>query len=279
LSVTANSPASTPKTSTTNSWLFPPQTREVQFDEKWAFVGKKEKNCDPADPADDRQGDNWDHVAFDPEHRLVVSVVPGQRITENTQELVQDFKKRTEGRIPNLITTDEYAVYKTAILEAYGEEVIPERTGKPGRPKAPYRVPLADLKYATVHKTRKKGRVVKIDYRVVFGTLMAITAALALSKVSRAINTAFVERHNGTDRNRNARKVRKTYCFSKDWDVHEAVTYFTMYSYNFCWPVRTLRQRDSEGGWQERTPAMAAGLADHVWTLTEWLTFPAVQRE
>ncbi len=135
MSVTANLPASTPKTSTTNSWLFPPQTREVQFDEKWAFVGKKEKNCDPADPADDRQGDNWDHVAFDPEHRLVVSVVPGERISENTQEVVQDFKKRTEGRIPNLITTDEYAAYKTAILEAYGEEVIPERTGKPGRPK------------------------------------------------------------------------------------------------------------------------------------------------
>ncbi len=279
MSVTANLPASTPKTSTTNSWLFPPQTREVQFDEKWAFVGKKEKNCDPADPADDQQGDNWDHVAFDPEHRLVVSVVPGERISENTQEVVQDFKKRTEGRIPNLITTDEYAAYKTAILEAYGEEVIPERTGKPGRPKAPYQVPLADLKYATVHKTRKKGRVVKIDQRVVFGTLVVVMAALALSKASRAINTAFVERHNGTDRNRNARKVRKTYCFSKDWDVHQAVTYFTMYSYNFCWPVRTLRQRDSEGGWQERTPAMAAGLADHVWTLTEWLTFPALQRE
>ena len=56
---------------------FSPQTREVQFDEKWAFVGKKEKHCDPDDPADDDRGDNWDHVAFDPEHRLVVSVVPG----------------------------------------------------------------------------------------------------------------------------------------------------------------------------------------------------------
>ena len=54
------------------SWLFPPQTREVQFDEKWSFVGKKEKHCDPDKPADARQGDNWDHVAFDPEHRLVV---------------------------------------------------------------------------------------------------------------------------------------------------------------------------------------------------------------
>jgi IS1 family transposase len=262
-----------------NSWLFPPQTREVQFDEKWAFVGKKEKNCDPSDPADARQGDHWDHVALDPEHRLVVSVVPGERTAANTKELVQDFHRRTEGRIPNLITTDEYPAYETAILETYGETVVPERTGKPGRPKAPYQVPPPALNYATVQKTREKGRVVKIDFRVIFGTLATVLAALALSRVSRAINTAFVERHNGTDRNRNARKVRKTYCFSKDWEVHQAVTYFTMYSYNFCWPVRTLRERGSDGHWQARTPAMAAGLSDHVWTLTEWLTLPAIQRK
>jgi len=48
-----------------NSWLFPPQTREVQFDEKWAFVGKKEKHCDPENPDDAACGDNWDHVALD----------------------------------------------------------------------------------------------------------------------------------------------------------------------------------------------------------------------
>jgi IS1 family transposase len=273
------SPASTPKTSTTNSWLFPPQTREAQFDEKWAFVGKKEKNCDPSDPADARQGDHWDHVALDPEHRLVLGVVPGERTAENAKELVQDFHRRTEGRIPNLITTDEYSAYETAILETYGETVVPERTGKPGRPKAPYQVPPPELNYATVHKTREKGRVVNIDFRVIFGTIATVMAALALSRVSRAINTAFVERHNGTDRNRNARKVRKTYCFSKDWDVHQAVTYFTMYSYNFCWPVRTLRERSSDGHWQERTPAMAAGLTDHVWALSEWLRLPAIQRK
>ena len=55
--------------STRNSWLFPPKTREVQFDEKWSFVGKKEKHCHPEQLADRQQGDNWDHVAFDPEHR------------------------------------------------------------------------------------------------------------------------------------------------------------------------------------------------------------------
>ena len=216
---------------------------------------------------------------MDPEHRLVVSVVPGERTAENVEALVQDFRRRTDGRIPNLITTDEYPAYETALLKAYGETVVPERTGKPGRPKAAYQVPPANLNYATVHKTRQKGRVVNIDFRVIFGAVAAVLAALALSKVSRAINTAFVERHNGTDRNRNGRKVRKTYCFSKDWDVHQAVTYFTMYTYNYCWPVRTLRERDSKGHWQHRTPAMAAGLTDHVWTLAEWLTLPAVQRE
>jgi IS1 family transposase len=269
-----------PSYSTTNSWLFPPRTREAQFDEKWAFVAKKEKTCDKSDPADARCGDNWDHVAFDPEHRLVVSVVPGERTQENVQTLVNDFKTRTGGRLMNLITTDEYAAYETAILEAYGEEVVPPGTGKPGRPRLPYKVAPAALTYATVHETREKGRVVKVELRVVFGLLAAIVAALALSKVSKKINTSFVERHNGTDRNRNARKVRKTYCFSKDWEVHEAVTYFTMYSYNFCWPVRTLRIREEkEGHWRARTPAMVAGLADHVWPLSEWLTFPAVHRK
>jgi hypothetical protein len=116
-----------------------------------------------------------------------------------------------------------------------------------------------------------------VEPRIVCGEEDAIRAALAASPVSTTMNTAFVERHHGTDRHRNGRKVRKTVCFSKDWQVHNAVTYFTMYSYNFCWPVRTLRVRQTAGGWQQRTPAMAAGLADHVWSLTEWLTFPVVQ--
>jgi len=262
-----------------NSWLFPPQTREVQFDEKWAFVGKKEKHGDPDDPDDARQGDHWDHVALDPEHRLVVSVVPGKRTSENVRLLVNDFKRRTQGRLMNLMTSDEYSAYETEILAAYGETVVPPRTGKPGRPRKPYHKPPEDLRYATVHKTREKGRVTKIEQRVVFGTVVAVMAALAVSTASTAINTAFVERQNGTDRNRNGRKVRKTYGFSKDWGVHEAVTYFTLYSYNFCWPVRTLRIKGGDGAWEERTPAMTAGLADHVWSLAEWLTYPAVQRE
>ena len=250
-----------------------PETREVQMDEKWSFVAKKEKNCAEDDPEDQLRGDCWDHVAFDPEHRLVLSVIPGERTGPTVQELVRDVKERLDGRAPELITTDEYGAYKEAILEAYGEEVVPPRTGRPGRPRKPYKVAPEGLRYATVHKARKKGRVVKVMTRVIFGTMAAVQAALANSTVSRVVNTAFIERQNGTDRNRNARKVRKTYCFSKDWWIHRAVTFFTMYSYNFCWPVRTLK---TEAG-EERTPAMIAKLTDHVWTLAEWLKHPAVQ--
>ncbi len=93
-------------------WLFPPNTQEVQFDEKWAFVGKKEKHCDPEQLEDVQQGDNWDHVAYDPEHRLVVSVVPGKRTAKNVEKLVRDFRQRTGQGIMDLITSDEYTPYK-----------------------------------------------------------------------------------------------------------------------------------------------------------------------
>jgi IS1 family transposase/transposase-like protein len=250
-----------------------PETRELQMDEMWSFVAKKEKNCDEDDPEDRSRGDCWDHVALDPEHRLVVAVVPGPRTAESVRELVGDVKGRLDGRAPELITTDEYSAYEGAILEAFGDEVVPPRTGKPGRPRSPYKVAPAGLNYATVHKTRKKGRVVEVATRVIFGTAASVQAALARSAVSRTVNTAFVERHNGTVRNRDARKVRKTYCFSKDWWVHRAITFFTMYSDNFCWPVRTLRTGDG----QAQTPAMMAKLTDHVWTLVEWIKRPAVQ--
>ena len=105
-----------------------------------------------------------------------------------------------------------------------------------------------------------------------------VLAALALSLVSKIVNTVFVERHNGSDRNRNRRKVRKTCCFSKDWQVHEAMTYFTMYSYNFCWPVRTLRVPVGQKKYKQRTPAMAAGLTDHIWTIQEWASYPGIER-
>ena len=83
----------------------------------------------------------------------------------------------------NLMTSDDYPAYETAILHAYGETVTPPRTGKPGRPKPPTRSPPPGLTYATVTRRREKGRVVEIGTRVVFGTVAAVLAALGMSKV------------------------------------------------------------------------------------------------
>ena len=261
-----------------NSLLFPPKTNEVQFDEKWSFVGKKERNCDLNELEDMKYGDNWDHVAFDPEHRLVIFVVPGKRTAKNVQKLVREFKMRTEGRLMRLITTDKYLPYKDAILTEYSEIVCLTATGKPGRPRKPFRIPLSGLNYAMVKKHLKKGKVSKVETEIVFGTKGSVEAALMKSKSSRKINTSFIERQNGTDRHRNARKIRKSLCFSKECAEHEAMTFFTMYNYNFCWPVRTLRICELQGGrFVQRTPAMAAGITDHVWTMKEWATFPVVQ--
>jgi hypothetical protein len=265
----------------TSSWLFPPRTREVQLDEAWSFVGKKQKNCDPADPADDHKGDWWDHVAYDPEHKLVLVVVPGARVGECAQEVVGEVKDRLDDRPPALFTSDEHAPYETAIAETFSEpepESGPSDSRRPGRPRVvPRRRPAAGLAYATVRKERKEGRVVSIHRTVVLGDETAVADILRESACSRTINTSFVERRHATDRGQNARKSRRTYRFSKDWQVHEAMTYFTAYRYNFCWSVRTLRVKGEDGRWRQRTPAMAAGLSDHVWSLDEWIGFPAVQ--
>jgi hypothetical protein len=190
-------------------------------------------------------------------------VVVGKRTDANARQVVHEFYERTDGQIINLMTSDEYPAYAAAIADRYADAA--------GR--------LPDwLAYATVHKTRVKNRVVKVDARVVFGTLLTVAAALVWSLVSWCVTTVFVERSHGTDRQRNARKTRKTYRFSKDWGIHTAMTYFTLYSYNFCWPVRTLREQVGPKRYRQRTPAMAAGLTDHIWSLEEWLLFPSSGR-
>jgi len=240
----------------------------VQLDEKWSFVGKKQKHCDPARQADWFKGDQWDHVALDADSRLVLEVVVGPRAAEAARLLLEGVRDRLGGRVPELVTSDEYPVYAEVLLSVFGQEQLPPRSGRPGRPAGPRVVPPEGMCYATVHKVREQGRVTAVEARVAFGE----------RPEGGRVSTSYLERHNATDRHRNARKGRKTYRFSKDWEVHEAMTCFTMFSYNFCWAVRTLRQGDKESGYVQRTPAMVAGLTDHIWSLEEWLTLPGVQR-
>jgi len=152
------------------------------------------------------------------------------------------------------------------------------RNGDRGRFPNPILTPPEDLLYALLHKHRKRGRVVKIDTRIVFGTQQALDQALSESPVSTHVNTAFIERYNATDRHRNSRKVRKTYAFSKDWDCHEEATWLSVVGYNYCWTPRTRWQQAANGS-RPATPAMLQGVTDRKWSAEEILRYQIVLRK
>ena len=79
----------------------------MQLDEKWSFVGKKQKNCAPEDPVDWFRGDQWDHVALDPASRLVLEVVVGPRTQDSAELLLEGVRARLGGRVPELVCSDE----------------------------------------------------------------------------------------------------------------------------------------------------------------------------
>jgi len=161
-------------------------------------------------------------------------------------------------------------------MEQYGETVVPPRTRKPGRPRKPFKRWPEGAAYATVSKTYSKGKVAAVVRKLVYGTQDDLARALEASSSSSKINTAFVERHNGTDRTYNARKRRKTYEFSKDLLVHVAVSWWVLFCYNFHHLNRGLRQRLADGSYLHRTPAMAMGLAERPLTVPDILTIQVV---
>jgi len=233
------------------------------------------------DPADAEQGSYWDHVIIDPETKLIVSLVVGCRDADTVVQVFTDFYGRTDGALPQLICTDEYAVYETVILDTYGlwrcelgltREEEEEFDGN-GMPEFYFPV---EITYATVAKEREGGRVVGVTSQVVLGSEGQAEDALEGSEQSGTINTSFVERWFGTQRQFNARKKRKAYTFSKELSFHEACTWLVVVWYNFGWCVRTLRQKVQEQPrrYHYRTPAMAAGLSDHAWTMQELLAYP-----
>jgi hypothetical protein len=242
---------------------------------------KKDKQCNPDDPDDADQGSCWDHVIIDPETKLIISLVVGPRTADTVVQVFTDFYDRTNGTLPELITTDGYAVYETVILDTYGvwrEELglTPEEEADFDRNGMPEFYFPVEITYARVVKEKERGRVVAVTSEVVLGSEEQAEETLAESERSQTINTSFVERWFGTQRQFNGRKKRKTYTFSKELSFHEAATWLVVTWYNFGWCVRTLRQQVQKNPprYHYRTPAMAAGLTDHAWTMREMLTYP-----
>ena len=94
-----------------------------------------------------------------------------------------------------------------------------------------------------------------------------------LEPVNAWLSPDSVERFNATVRQHNSRKARKVYTFSKEWEPHVAMSWFAAAYYNFCRPHLGLRVQ-AQGHWHAHTPAMSAGISDHVWSLQEFLRYP-----
>jgi len=142
-------------------------------------------------------------------------------------------------------------------------------------------MPWPGLRYAQVIKTTRRRRLVRVTHRVVFGTLEAVEQALAAC--GWHINTAFIERLNLSIRQHVAAIGRRVSTLCKGEDgLHQQLGLYHVY-YNFCLPHTSMRQplpqpvptngTGTVKRWQPQTPAMAAGLTDHVWTLREVLLF------
>jgi len=261
---------------------------QAQMDELWTFVRKKEKVLSSWEKLYTEYGDTWVWTVFDPVNKLVLALLVGEHEEEQAVGVLTLLKERLVAGCLPLFTSDQLPHYIRALLQVFGRWVQPARNGTRGRFPEPRREPPADLQYATVHKKRQGNRVVSVTTQVIFGQADELLTRLQASGLGHKINTSFVERMNLTLRHLVSRLKRRGLNFSKKreylvWHLHLAVAY-----YHFVRPHRSLRCRlpqpmptrgnGSPKKWEPRTPAMAGGLTDHVWTMKELLTFrvPAV---
>jgi IS1 family transposase len=223
----------------------------------------------------------WVWTAMDPKSKLVLVVDVGTRTLAMAPCVVHQLVQvLAPGCVP-LFLTEGFNAYGTAILTHGGHWIQPERRRDKGPMPTPRWMPLSHLLYAQVVKSYRRRRIVGVKPRVVFGTQLAIEPVLAAC--GWTINTAFVERLNLDIRQRVAAIGRRvnTRCQGAEGVRNQLVLFQTYH--NFVLPHASLRQplqvseptngRGAAKVWRPCTPAMAAGLTDHVWTLKEVLLF------
>lgn len=184
--------------------------------------------------------------------------------TQASTEVFQTLKGRGHPDAPPPTISDGWGGIDDAMVEVYGRVPAYGGRGRPPTRKHPQR----GWQYVQMVKQRNNGRVVGIHLRVVYGDEAEVLALLGQS-------TAYIERTHLTMRHFNSRLVRKTLAFSKLLEMHRAAAAWEDAIYNLARPLKTLRREvrnDPRRRWKPRTPAMAAGLTDHIWTVKELLT-------
>ncbi|SRR6266487_3543949 len=256
---------------------------QVQLDELYALLSAVKAGEISEAEAIQRlsRSPHWVWVAIDPVTKLLLTIDVGDRTLAMAQGLVhQVVQVLAPGCVP-LFLTDGLKEYMTALLTHFGHWVQPSRRQDTGPLPKPRWMPLPQLLYAQVVKTVRRRRLVDVTHRVVFGTLEAVQQVLAAC--GWHLNTAFVERLNLTIRQHVAAVGRRVSTLCKGENgLRQQLALHHVY-YNFCLPHTSLRQSlaqpeptkgiGSAKTWRPCTPAMAAGLTDHVWTLREVLLF------
>jgi IS1 family transposase len=242
----------------------------------WNFIRRKhayQAGPDGESPELSEDGRQWVWISFAPEFRLILATWVGPRTFASALQLIQMTAAVVLG-VPCFFS-DGFSCYLSALLEVYHTLKTFPRTGKPGRPRQLVKESHPELVYGQVIKKKQKGRLKELVYRVRCGSKR-------LENLGLSISTSLLERLNLTLRHALVPLARKSGSFCKDrTQMRRRVVLFQAF-YNFARPHMSLRVplSDQEAHitgliqpeWYHRTPGMAAGLTDHIWTFREFLT-------
>jgi hypothetical protein len=210
----------------------------------------------------------WVHTALAMGSWFLLWVDFGPRTQDTAAALIAQVVARAR-QLP-LFLTDGWKAYPAALLQVVGVVYRPRRRGHVGRKPKPRLVAPKSLLYAQVVKVRNQtGQVVEVSRRVVYGGPRRFRKQLRIRQLGQTIQTAFMERWYGTLRGLVAPLRRRTRCLSWSRPRHRGKVWLLVSLYNFVMPHKSLRQ-----GRTPRTPAMAIGLTDHVWSYREYIWLP-----
>jgi IS1 family transposase/transposase-like protein len=259
------------------------EVEQVQMDELFALLSAVKDGEVTETEAIKRlsRSPHWVWVAMDPVCKLILTVDVGDRTLAMAQRLVHQVTQVLAPDCAPLFLTDGFREYLTALVTHYGEWTQPERRQAKGPRPKPRWMPLPQLLYAQVVKSYRRRRIVGVKHRVIFGARQTIDELLA--KRGWKINTAFAERLNLDFRQHVAAIGRRVNTLCKhEAGLRQQLTIFQAY-HNFVLPhaslrlplpeVETIPKTGALKRWQPRTPAMAAGLTDRVWSLREILMY------
>ena len=249
---------------------------QVQVDEMWAILGKRD------DLAPQKRNNRWVWTAIDPQSKLLLDFLIADRSLDSTQIFIHRISQLLAPDCIPLFLSDRWKPYAVAILTHFGHWV--DISSEYGRRRLPRWMPLPDLAYAQVVKRRIKRRLVHVLHKVIYGSKESVRERIRQS-IGNTINTSFVERMNLTFRHHVSALARRTIQIAKTLLGLEQQLIVASTNYNFCKPHSSLRLplptpiptkgNGSPKLWEQRTPAMAAGLTDHAWTMEELLLFRA----